>query len=230
MTTPAAAAAQKRRADFVALTYEADAAGSLLRQGFRALKQEDDLSADAEVLFACWSLGAEKLLKLSIGVSSLETAGTWATKSKMQGWGHNIVELHTELLRTIAANLSKSTAPGFIDQLRDTVVKDEALTGLIGALARYGMDGRFYNLDHLAGATQLEQPPRELLEENVHQPLLAAEPGLLSNINNLQANLNVRVADSFARWCELIYRCWRTGVFGDDAKGWAVSFVYRADS
>ena len=223
MTDPA-----ENRRNVVALSTEQEATASLLRQGFKIMDEYKFALTDAEPLFVCWAGGAEKLLKLTIGAAGIEYGGAWPALSVMQyTYGHDIVSLNKSVMDLIEQHKARSTVPGHVDQLQMFVAGDTALAGLLGALSRYAIRGRFYNLDHLAGSEQLERSPREMLETDVHQLFTAAHPALLTDLDTLRPKLNRLIAESFASWCHLIVRCWITGVFGDLAKQWGHGFRYR---
>jgi hypothetical protein len=76
------------RAESAALSREIDAASSLLRHGFAILAEYRFASRDAEPVFACLAGGAEKLLKLTFGLATLDEGGGWPSKSTMQHAGH----------------------------------------------------------------------------------------------------------------------------------------------
>jgi hypothetical protein len=71
-----------------ALSQEIDAAGTLLRHGHAILAQYRFAARDAEAVFVCLGGGAEKLLKLTLGLIQLDVDGMWPTKATMQRHSH----------------------------------------------------------------------------------------------------------------------------------------------
>lgn len=209
-----------------ALSEEIDAARSLLYHGLTILVSYTYASRDADALFVCLASGAEKLLKLSAGMESLETAGTWPSKTMMMGWGHDIVELDRYVRGLIIQHAGRSTAPGLIAELLAAVNSDPYIDPLLHTLGTYAKRGRFYNLDHLADATQTEEPPGELWEQ-LHHEVTTRHPDLLAglatpdNWDSARTQLNQHIVESVQAWRELIVRSWRTGVLGSSAKQWS---------
>ncbi|MET9634471.1 hypothetical protein ABZX92_44155 [Lentzea sp. NPDC006480] len=211
----------------IALGHEVDAAASLLRHGLTLLESFTFASRAADAVFVCLAGGAEKLLKLSTGLHALETAGSWPSKTTMMDIGHNIVRLHNHVRDLIAQDaLARSTAPGYIIEVLDKVDNDPHIGKVLDMLGTYAVKGRFYNLDHLADAPQLGDSPKQMWDA-LHDGLLELHPRLLMQLASVdqsqaaRAELNKLIARSVVDWRELIKRAWRTGVFGDHAKGWA---------
>lgn len=205
---------------FQALVEEIEGTTALLRHGFRILSTYTYAAWDAEPMFACFAGGAEKLMKMSIGLERRDRTGSWPSYDEMRGFGHDIVTLNTHTLELIETKKSSSTAPGYIDELRAAVDSDPIIDSLLGALSRYAKMGRYYNLDHLADAPQLEPSPRALWEQ-VQQDMFKRQPDLLSDPDSTHAKVNALVGDSCADWCQLIVRAWITGMFGASAKQWS---------
>ncbi|MET8763086.1 hypothetical protein [Lentzea sp. NPDC004782] len=210
-----------------ALSDEVDAAASLLRHGLQVLEFYKFVSRDADTVFVCLAGGIEKLLKLSAGLHTLDTAGSWPSKTMMKGFGHDIVELHKHVRGLIVHDApTRSTAPGYIVELLDKVDNDPHIGKVLETLGTYAIAGRFYNLDHLADAPQLGDSPSQLWEQ-LHRGLTSLHPHLLARLaahdqwESARAELNKHIIDSVTGWRELITRAWRTGVFGSLAKQWA---------
>lgn len=70
------------RAEVAALSREIDASSSLLRHGFAILAEYRFASREAEPVFASLAGGAEKLLKLSFGLATVDEGGGWPKKRR----------------------------------------------------------------------------------------------------------------------------------------------------
>lgn len=205
---------------FRALVEEIEGTTALIRHGFSILATYSYAAWDAEPMFACFAGGAEKLLKLSIGLERRDRTGSWPSSAEMKGFGHNILTLNQHTLDLIEEKKPSSTAPGYIDQLQACVESDPIVQPLLETLSRYARMGRYYNLDHLADVAQLEPSPRELWEQ-LQQGIFTRQPELLRDLDTMHTRANGLIKESFAGWCELIARCWTTGMFGKSAKTWS---------
>jgi hypothetical protein len=72
-----------RRKRLAVLSSEVDATSSLLKAGFFLLYNYRFTALDAEPLFALFSAGSEKLLKLTIGLNRQDSNGTWPSQQQM---------------------------------------------------------------------------------------------------------------------------------------------------
>ncbi|GLY53769.1 hypothetical protein Lesp01_74250 [Lentzea sp. NBRC 102530] len=211
----------------IALSDEVDAAASLLRHGLKVLQSYAFAARDADAVFVCLAGGSEKLLKLSTGLHALDTSGSWPTKASMTAIGHDIAKLYEHVRGLIVQDApTRSTAPGFIGELLDKVDNDPYIDQVLDVLGTYAKKGRFYNLDHLADASQPGDSPKQLWEV-LHRRLLNLHPDLLMQLASVdkseaaRTELNRLIISSISDWQELITRAWRTGVFGNYAKSWA---------
>jgi hypothetical protein len=178
-------------------------------------------------VFVCLAGGAEKLLKISMGLHAWNSSGSWSSKATMTDMGHDIVKLHNHVRRLIVQDApTGSTVPGYIAELLEQVDNDPHIGTVLETLRRYAIKGRFYNLDHLADTPQAGDSPKQLWEA-LHQELLKLHPNLLMQLATVdqsqvaRAELNTLIVSSITGWRELITRAWRTGVFGSLAKQWA---------
>lgn len=208
-----------RRKRMAVLSMEVDATSSVLKAGFFLLNNYRFSALDAEPLFALFSAGSEKLLKLTIGLNRHDADGAWPSRKQMRKYGHDIFEMNGVVLAVIESQYQRSNVEDFVHGLLDEVRNDEILSILLNTFSRYATQGRFYNLDHLTESAQPEPSPAELWED-MHQLLLNANPDLLSDDAARRPALNRLIRESLAVWCELIQRSWMTGIVGDEAKHW----------
>lgn len=221
-----AEAGQAERARSRALSDEVDAASTLLRHGLSILTAYRYATRDADAVFVCLAGGMEKLLKLTIGLSELDTTLSWPSKQVMQGkYGHNIVGLDQEVRRLVYNGQQRSTAPGYIAELLSAAADDSHLDIILRACGRYAIRGRFYNLDMLADSPQPEPSPAQMWDE-LHHELLERRPDLLSKIASSDSweagriEINQLIVAAMKKWCELVVGAWKTGVIGQQAKVW----------
>ena len=209
----------------VALSAEIDAASSLLRHGFGSLGEYEFASRDAEPTFACLAGGAEKLLKLTFGLATVDEGGGWPTKSTMQKAGHKIVALDATVRKLIVKRQDRSTAPGLIAKLLEMSDGHPGIVQVLATLERYAVDGRFYNLDMLGGRPHGSAGPHELWHE-LEMDILDANPEMLEQLagrehRQARDDMNGIIAWSLGMWCELLLRSWMTGVCGPSARQWS---------
>ncbi len=209
------------RVESVALIREIDAASSLFRHGFAILADYRFASRDAEPVFVCLAGGAEKLLKLTFGLMTVDDGGGWPARAAMRNAGHKIVDLDTTVRGVLVQRQARSTAPGLIAQLLGMADGRPGVEQVLATLERYAVDGRFYNLDLLGGHTQGSESPQELWEE-LHMSILQANPETLEQLagrehEQARQDVNDIIAAGLGVWCELRLRSWMTGVCGDDA-------------
>jgi hypothetical protein len=133
---------------------ELDAAASLLAHGVRILQIDGYSVLDAPAVLACLATGAEKLLKLTIGMVTVEETGTWPDKRTMaERYRHAILDLDRNARAAIANRIDESGAPGYIRELLDSVDNDAVVALVLQALDNYARKGRFYNLAGGVGGT-----------------------------------------------------------------------------
>jgi hypothetical protein len=209
----------------VALSNEIDATSSLFRHGFRILETYQAPSRDAEAVFVCLAGGAEKLLKLTVGLMAAERNQDWPDKATMKAAGHRIVELSDLVRAEIAERVDKSSAPGFINKLLEMTDRHPGINQILDTLERYAVNGRFYNLDLLGGVKHSDESPQQLWSE-LELLILEANPEMYDELASdgharVRASMNDITAWVLGQWCELIYRAWVTGVCGELARQWS---------
>lgn len=210
---------------WVVLSREVDATSTLFRHGFAILEEYEFASHDAEAVFVCLAGGAEKLLKLTVGLFSLEAGEPWPSKATMKTAGHRITELDRTVRALIAEHIGRSSVPGYMTELLENVNANVGVSQILLTFERYAVFGRFWNLDFLGGRTQPEEPPLDLWEE-LHSIVFAANPDLLEESARgdyvaARRATNRILALTLGSWCELVYRAWRTGVCGAEAGKWS---------
>jgi hypothetical protein len=211
------------------LAQEAESAASLLAHGIDLVRRIGAI--EPSPMFACLAMGTEKLLKLSIGLLSWETTGAWPSQSEMRNrLRHGIGTMHARTLNELGHRLSDPRTAGSahiaISALRQEVVDDPILTFALMALSDYAQQGRFYNLDILAGAEPLAASPSDRWNQ-LEKDILALNPTIAARIGTDSWNaegqplINNQIADSLLRWWRLHQRSWNTGALGRQAQLWS---------
>jgi hypothetical protein len=215
-------AAQLTRNQLFAIVNEVDATSTLFRHGFSILKEYRFASRDAEAVFVCMAGGAEKLLKLTVGMFAVDDGHGWPAQAAMRDAGHKITELDASARKMIDERVDRSTVPGVIRELLELTAANPGVWQIMATLERYATNGRFYNLDLLGGREQEDKSPQELWEE-LHMMVLDANPELLEQLagaenDEARRTINGILMSTLGQWCELIYRSWVTGVCGPIAQ------------
>ena len=119
-----------------ALSYELEDAVALWKVGRKHLIE---MRADgAGVVLALLSAGAEKLLKLTLGLCALDTEGSWPNVQVMrQRWGHRIAELDEQVRTMLLSRSHLSNARPFIQALLHRTATDPIRAELFGTLQDY---------------------------------------------------------------------------------------------
>lgn len=173
-----------------ALIGEMTSTRNLLGYGLRVLRGARFLETTRDPIMTMLSIGVEKLLKLTIGVIALDEAHEWPSKTTMMSYGHGIVELFERVMTEIHVRTANSS--DYVKGLVSGVDDDPALCSLLSALDRYGRSGRFYNLDMLADAPQLDADPARIWD--VAEQAALGDPG----ITELQRVAMERASDNEA--------------------------------
>ena len=210
-----------------ALSKEADDATGLFSHGLALLRRLHTSVRDSAAVFALLSTGAEKLLKLAVGITSIEETAKWPSRNFMQKkMRHRILLLDQTAREALRRRRDHGTAPGHMDRGLAVLDADVLLSPMLAALDRYGSEGRFFYLDTLADNPQPQPPPAELWDQVLHQ-VLSADPDTLYMIADPKTYaegrraMNKPIADSMQRWWQTYQRGWTNGVVGWRAQMWA---------
>jgi hypothetical protein len=145
----------------LALIRESNDAAALFSRGLDALRTMRHDYTDAVAVMSLLALGAEKMLKLTIGLAGRDQGTGWPSTDYMR-WkiGHRV--LYADQTARPLLDSHPGTAPGLLADLKRQVNADPVLPAALGALDRFGDAGRFYFLDVLASATQPQDAPQTL--------------------------------------------------------------------
>jgi hypothetical protein len=210
-----------------ALSKEADDATGLFSHGLALLRRLHTSVRDSAAVFALLSTGAEKLLKLTVGITFIEETARWPSRDFMRKkMRHRILLLDQTAREALWRRRNHGTAPGHMDHALAVLDADVLLSPMLAALDRYSSDGRFFYLDTLADNPQPQPSPAELWDQVLHQ-VLSADPDTLHMIADPKTYaegrqaMNKPIADSMQRWWQTHQRGWTTGVLGWRAQTWA---------
>jgi hypothetical protein len=176
---------------------------------------------DAIPAMSLLALGAEKLLKLTIGLADLDRGQSWPTLERMKKIGHRVVPADTEARSLI--DLSRGTAPGYLQALYAQIQSDQVLAATLEALDRFGDQGRFYFLDSLGEKPQPEAAPH-FMWMGMTSAIMDADANLLARMSTprgwqeARPELNRVIVASLERWWEFYQAIWATGANGAKAQ------------
>jgi hypothetical protein len=214
----------------LSLIQECTDASSLFTRGLDMLTSIRDDDTGAVAVMSLLALGAEKMLKLTIGLEAVGQGRSWPSKPQMQAIGHQVLAAD----RAARPLLSRQpgTVPGHVAELAARVDADAVLPVLLEALDRFGAAGRFYHLDILAESQQPEQSPKHLWH-NARVAVMKQDPGLAAAIGETteftasRRRWNMMMVASLQLWWELYYSAWRSGVIGDLARQYSGELKLR---
>ncbi|MCU7730922.1 hypothetical protein ODJ79_45020 [Actinoplanes sp. KI2] len=205
----------------LALIEEANEASALFAHGLRIIKATTYDYDDASPAMALLALGAEKLLKLTIGMARLDRGEPWPSKNHMQRIRHRVVVADAQARAQL--DLTRGTVPYHIQARRAAIEADPVIAAELNALDRFGDQGRFYFLDSLGDDPQVQPSPRSIWAGMVSS-ILAADVDLSAQMNTQDGwkagrqVINQAVYRSLFDWWEFYRAVWMTGVLGTQAK------------
>ncbi|TDQ02306.1 hypothetical protein AXZ95_0579 [Leifsonia sp. 115AMFTsu3.1] len=225
----------------LALLAEINSARNLLAYGERVVRTAPFADTTRDPSLTMLSIGVEKLLKVSLGLSILNATGSWPSAQTMKSeFRHGLKQMDANLRTRLRDGVRGKEYEHFISGLLQTLEDDPIWPAILDALDRYGRSGRFHYLDILGDEPQrLEDPARMWDEaENIavdsNAELEAMRSRALEDLrdqtlwDSFITALNNTIADSIHRWWEVICVLGRHGVLGDDNR--AFGFEAHPDS
>lgn len=202
----------------VLLGNEANDAAALFTHGLRITRDIRTDYSDAAAAMSLLALGAEKLLKLTIGLAHLDRGAQWPSLREMKRIGHEVAAADVRA-RTML-DLTRGTAPGHIQELSDRIVGDKVLALALQTVERFADKGRFHFLDSLG-----ERPPSDAAP---HVMWMAMVSGIMANDPELSAKMNTLggwqegrpiinqvIVASLTQWWDFYRAVWTTKAVGD---------------
>jgi hypothetical protein len=218
----------------IRLDNEANDARSLFSHGLavtRDMRRDYHSAAAAMSLLA---LGAEKLLKLTIGLAKVNDGHPWPSTNYMKRIGHKVATADRKARQLI--DLQSASTTGELARMRDEVDGDKVLAAGLKALERFGNEGRFYFLDSLGEDPQDERAPHMMWVE-MGNLMVTDRPDILAKISaedegirlNGRAEGNALFVDSLTRWWEFYRTVWAMGVIGEPARQFTTTLRLLSD-
>ena len=140
------------------LLEEVSATRNLLTHGVKTIREAPGVDMAFHPILALLAPGVERLHKLTLGVCALEARGGWLTYKELKNYRHGIVGLHEDVLGQMELRTSNSTS--FVKEKVLQVQNDMVLPPLVKLLDKYATDGRYFDVDVLAGKDPAIEPRR----------------------------------------------------------------------
>jgi hypothetical protein len=203
------------------LSQEADDAAALFTHGLRITQEIRHDYNDAASAMSLLALGAEKMLKLTIGLARLSRSQPWPGRNYMHRLGHKIVIADKRARRML--DLRCGTVPGHMQERAAKIDSDNVIALALPALERFADQGRFYFLDSLGEDPQTEAAPHSLWTSMVEDVMLANPQlrpmsGESASLDMSRSQVNLVIVASLRDWWEFYRVAWMTGVNGPLAK------------
>lgn len=215
--------------DILTLEAEATSAQCLASHGISALERLGSAATQADPVLACLALASEKLLKMTIGMTTVAGGDPWPDRGRMQGYGHKITKMNRDAMSLLLQRVDAATHHRVVTNAALASVDVSWTDPLFAALSDYGSGGRFYNLDTLAGEEQKFPPPAQMWR-TMESAVISAHPEVLDHIassrgSNAEARapLNAKLAHAFRNWWAFYATAWKHGLAGEEAR--ALGFV-----
>ncbi|GID29133.1 hypothetical protein [Paractinoplanes brasiliensis] len=215
----------------ITLDNEANDAASLFSHGLAITAGIRRDYHDAVAAMSLLALGTEKLVKLTIGIARVDRGEGWPSRRDMRNLGHGIVAADGHARATL--DLSRSTAPVHLDELRRAVEADPVVTVVLAALERFGENGRFFFLDSLGDSPQQTTSPH-MLWAGMVSSIMRADPQMTARMTTPEemesrADLNEVIVASLTGWWEFYRAAWTTGAIGENAKKYSQTLRLAAN-
>lgn len=198
---------------------EIGAATQLLATGLNQIIDPGWECREPASAFTCLASGVERVTKLTYGLDTLNSGGSFPNEAELRKLGHDLVKLHDIVIPSLVTHATKAGNDYAVRLLRDAT-SDPYWPGILASLNAWAAaSGRYRDLDILAGKTNVDDPPWALWDEAEHRctedlKLLRAlfEP---NNHHSALLAIRTRLAQSVLKWWFALYRSWRHGLLGD---------------
>lgn len=206
----------------VALDRELANADRLIRFGLDALlhldRRNDFFFAHMLVL----SSGLERLMKIVIVLSHRAEQGDYPDKEAAKFTGARTGHDLQILFERIQRDCRPVNGPPLVLEDWDFACTDQLLSRILGALSRFGVNGRYYYLDTVLGSSPNGQSPDDewaQIESDATQGagvVAPLNPG--TNLDEALARANRRIRDRLERFVRSLAHLFHYGSLGDLGK------------
>lgn len=200
------------------------------------LDHSDDLigrmkfsSVTGHLLEPLLALGLERLVKVTYGLAVESETGTWPG-SDIKKFGHGIHRAHLACADWVKGHVVRATHPSLITSTLTQIELDPVAELILRHLEDYAFNGRFFNLDGLAGGGGEYSPSAEFWSR-IDEAALAVgfrSPHTGLNDDQWSAMRNDLLRTSLRRIRTFYFQAWVQGVCGPTAKQNA--FSIKGDS
>ncbi len=194
------------------------------------LRRGGTLERDIDAVFATYSIGLERLMKLALGCAAVSRGEGWPPKMgrTSEGWGHALDEMDQRLRDTIreSVNGNEWDHKPLLETWICTLDNDPVWGKAVKALRNYADAGRYHHLDHVRGGFVTSSTTRSLWDD-VERETIANNSQLAAHhqetlagaeFDPFEIELRSAVADVLKRWVSIICLFGMHGVLGEDWK------------
>ena len=207
----------------ILLATELQSATNLLRDGRNTLRAMTYASRGTDSVYALLSLGAEKLLKVSIGLAGLEATGEWPSK-QLRAFSHGVIDLDDEVRSLMKLNASRAEHRGYTDTALAALESDAVWPLLREGLKNYGSGGRYHYLDWISTEPAFDSP--RAYWQSIESEVFTQQPDLFALFSSskpgdseaARQRTNDAIVASLNSWWGTIHTFWAQGAFGVDAR------------
>jgi hypothetical protein len=208
-----------------ALLFEAHAARQLLGTGCHLLIADHGIDGKFDALATVWSIGVEKMLKVTLGLANLSAGERWPNG---KSFGHNLLEMNSQLIAHLDRWQSHVPQSQWIAGLIQAVRSDPIWPPLLAVLDTYACSGRFAYLDTLAEVAKPPLKPRPLWDKvesaalsvrpELHAIVYASPPAPIPEFNAALLEINTTIAQALARWWFTVTRAGAFHAYGEQGR------------
>lgn len=154
---------------FACLLEELETSHKLICAGFGSLQEIDMTNDFYHLPHLLMASGLERLMKCYISLVHHDRNGTFPNMNLMRQLGHDLVALKNKICEKYYGGLARP----LVKQELDFLTSDRSLQECIRILSLFGMHGRYYNLNIVAGSLDNPINPMdewEELERSIEDP------------------------------------------------------------
>lgn len=208
---------------------EISSARSALATADRLLREDGPIERDLDGILAIYSIGVERLLKLSLGIAAVDNGQPWPAKMSLtrEGWGHAITAMDSRLRETLRRRIAEGPfeQAALLNLWLRTLENDPIWQAVVQVLEAYADKGRYYHLDQMSSSIKPSPNPKEMWDQMEHAAI-ESHPALSEMYQQVLAGevewddferlLRKAVADSIQRWVAIIACMGMHKVLGED--------------